>query len=371
MDGTGHTLILQVGKGLIDGGGIGAAGILDGLEQHHRAVIAQCCKGGGITAVGLSVPGGEVLYLGVRVGRGEVVGEHNALDCIHILLIQRAENAVPAVCAQQLCLEAHFLGLDGNQGIGVVIRGYIQGIRSRCIDLGKLALEVGVGVLEALEGHHFHPSGLGSGPEGLGYAQGVIVGDVIQYRNLLGTQGTVGILSHGLGLRSIQEAGTEHIAAGIGDGSGGAGGGHHGHIVLGCLGGNADGRLAGDSAPQRYHAIALELVVGIHRLGGVVFIVLVIHNHLLAQDTALGIDLFHSQLQAVGGSDAVIRCTAGEGGNGADAQGVAGIGGGRAVLAGTAGESSQCHGHSQGQCCKSCCFHDDSLLSVLCERDGM
>ena len=55
----------------------------------------------------------------------------------------------------------------------------------------------------------------------------------------------------------------------------------------------------------------------------------------------------------------------------ADIKNVAGIGGGRAVLAGTAGESSQCHGQCQGQCCKSCCFHDDSLLSVLCERDGM
>ena len=257
MDGTGYAFILQVGKSLVYSGRIGGAGSLDGLEQHHTGIIAQCRKGRRIAAISLSVPGYEILYLGIGIGRGEVIGEDYAFHCALVVLIQSTEHAVPAIRTQELGIQSHFLGLDCDQGVGVVVRGHIQGIRISRGDLGKLALEVGIGALEALEGYDLQAVGFCLCLEGFRYAQGVVIGDVVEHGYLLGRQLICGIICHGLGLGGIQEAGTEYIAACLGDGSGCAGGGHHGQIVLGGLGRYTDRRLTGDSAPQSYHAIAL------------------------------------------------------------------------------------------------------------------
>ena len=103
---------------------------------------------------------------------------------------------------------------------------------------------------------------------------------------------------------------------------GGRGGGDHGHVVLRGQLGNGDGGL-GRNVTYQGDYVADQAVVSIYGLGRVALFVVPYHLDLLAQQTAVGIELLYVQVDAALRSDAVYGHVAGQRSQTADADRIA------------------------------------------------
>src|SRR5699024_4767499 len=174
-----------------------------------------------------------------------------------------------------------------------------------------------------------------------GQALVVVGAGLVDHSGLGVAQLVGGVIGHLHALERVGEGGAEHVGVDgvglgvVGDGLGGSGCGDHGHIVVLGLSHNGQGGGGGDIADQSGGALVHHLGKGGDSLCGVALLVHLDDLDLLAVDAAGLVDLLDVQVGAVGHGDAVDRHVAGQGGQQAHLDGVAGGGAGSCARCGS------------------------------------
>ena len=305
-----------------DGFLVGGAGVLDGLRHDLHRVIAQRVEQGR----GRAGLGREALDEGLRHVAGGVEGEGAGVVAVcqqADVVAHLAVHAGEAVRSdERRLIQARVEHLREHDGQLLRVLGGVDHVRLGIGDLADLR-----GVVRLAGDADLHSDDLQAdlsrlGGEGLVQAEGVVVGVVIEDGDGLGAQVVLAELGRDARLIRIEEAGTEHVVARIGDLIRGGGGGDGRNAGLGSLVEDRDGRRGGHGAHERDDVLAHELVEHAHGVGRIALIVTPDELNLLAEHAAVRVDLVHGVVDARLNGQAVHGDSAGQRRQAADLHGV-------------------------------------------------
>ena len=347
LDLTGHTLDLDLRVRVGDGLRVIAAGLLDRRAPEQERVVRH-------VAVELHLR--AVVLLGILLAEGVARGidEGNVVDdvgAVHRVGGVEEDLGRAAVAAEHRHLNAEGAGLLVDHDEILIEDGGEDDLGLRFLDLGQLRGEVGVAGGVALIGDDGAALGLKDLDEVVLQTQRVVVVDVVEDGGLVKAEVIIHERTGDLALLGIEEADAEVVFLELtvlhGDLLVGRHGGHIGDLVLVEDGLDGDALTRGVRADDRADLILRAQTLGdVDRLLRVALGVVADQLDLLAEQSAVGVEVFDQHLEGLAFAGAVGGLVAGERAHPAELDGVA-AGAASVVLLAAADE--QCREHQAGE----------------------